>query len=530
MKEVNRKALGITTYGKHFGLTIGIVKNNADPSQHGRLQVYVPAYDALDYKVEDLPWCHYVTPFGGVTADFKVGPEHENLPGISAYGFWAIPKNSAQVLIGCIDGSPETRFWIGCIYQPEFNRTMPTGINGIKSEIDDSDVYGQHDFDHMRSRLSEAGLDEDDNHFRTRGGYERSVSHPSNKNNNKPTDNGYAPKPLEPSKADSQVVSLNTPGRHALLMSDVDTHGRIRVKSTNGQQVIFDDTNERIYISTGRGKNWIELDESNGKVYIYSDSKISIRSKNDLNLYSDENVNIVAKKRVNITSEERCVKIQAHRNVELLSTHANIKVSASRDMHLKTFAGPIAPAISESIKCSVRPAIPTGLIRDWAEEAGSSTSRLFIDTVDGSDYRITNGYMKLTAQTSIDVKSQSGNITIDAATNFDMKAGVMLTEDAGSVINHKAGSSLNDQAPSINHNGVIQGITYSAQLFIGSITSGSGVPGFASSAQSAQTASAAEKVNFEEIAPKMIRPDHESWERDEDEAKCKTPRNSKYQG
>lgn len=530
MKEINRKALGINTYGKYLSLTIGIVKNNADPGQHGRLQVYVPAYDAIDFKVEDLPWCTYVSPFGGVTADFKVGPERESLPGISAYGLWAIPKNSAQVLVGCIDGNPENRFWMGCIFQPEFNRTMPSGINGIESEIDDSGVYGKHDFTHMRTRLSEAGLDKDDQHFRTRGGYERSISHPSNKNNNKPTDNGYAPKPLELDKADSQIVSLNTPGRHALIMSDVDEHGRIRLKSTNGQQVILDDTNERIYISTGRGKNWIELDESNGKVYIYSDSKINIRAKNDLNLYSDENVNIVAKKRLNLRSEERCVKIQAHRNIELLSTDANIKVSASRDLYLKTFDGPKASPIIFNESCSVRPAVPTGLLRDWAEEGGSSTSKIFIDTVDGSDYRITKGYWKLTAQTNIDVKAKQGHIVEDAATNFDMKAGATLTEDAGATINHKAGAALNDQAPTINHNGMIQGLIYAAQLFVGPVVEGSGSPGGAGSAQSADSADEASRTVFEDIVSRMIRPAHESWVRDEDEPKCKTPRNKKYQG
>lgn len=530
MKEINRKASGINTYGKYLGLTIGIVKNNADPGQHGRLQVYVPAYDAIDYKVEDLPWCNYVTPFGGVTADFKVGPERQNLPGISAYGFWAIPKNSAQVLVGCIDGNPENRFWMGCIYQPEFNRTMPTGINGVKSEIDDSGVYGQHEFKHMTTRLAEAGLEEGSKHFKTRGGYERSISHPSNKNRDKPTDNGYAPKPLEPSKADSQTVSLNTAGRHAFVMSDVDDHGRIRVKSTNGQQVIFDDTNERIYISTGRGKNWIELDESNGKIYIYSDSKINIRAKNDLNLYSDENINIVAKKRLNIRSEERCVKIQAHRNIEMLSTHANIRISASRDMHVKTFDGPIAPPIPKLLICNIRPKIPTSLIRDWEEEGGSLTSKLFIDTVDGSDYRISKGYWKLTANTSIDVKSSSSHVVINAATNFDLKAGITLTEDAGSVINHKAGASLNDQAPSINHNGSIQGRVYAAQLFRGPVVSGTGNPGGAGSASIAADAEGALATEFEAVVPFMIRPDHESWIRDEDEPLCRTPRNSKYQG
>jgi len=296
-REINRKAAGITTYGQQLALTLGVVVDNADPMQNGRLKIYVPSYDPIDYTVDDLPWAMYVSPFGGVTANYKVGPEQAELPGISAYGFWAIPKNGAHVLVGCIDGNPETRFYLGCVFMPEHNRTMPTGIDGVKSEIDESGLYPQKDYPHMQERLTEAGLWKSDKHFKTRGGYERSISHPSNKNSNKPTDNGYASKPLEPSKADSQTYTWTTPGRHTIVMSDVDDHCRIRVKTTNGQQILLDDTNERIYISTGKGKNWIELDEGNGKVYIYSDSKINIRAKNDLNLYSDENINIVANKR-----------------------------------------------------------------------------------------------------------------------------------------------------------------------------------------------------------------------------------------
>lgn len=548
MKEINRRAAGVNTYGKYLGLTIGVVKNNADPMQHGRLQVYVPAYDAIDFEVQDLPWCSYVSPFGGVTANFVVGPEDKQLPGISAYGFWAIPKNSAQVLVGCIDGNPANRFWMGCIYQPEFNRTLPTGIDGVHSEIDDSGIYGsQLEFPHMQERLSEAGLWKGDTHFKTRGGYERSVSHPSNKNNNKPTDNGYAPKRLEKSKADSQAVTLTTPGHHSVTMSDVDVFGRVRIKSTNGQQVIFDDTNERIYISTGRGKNWIEMDETNGKIYIYSDSKINLRSKNDMNLFSDRNINICADKRVNIQSLERAVKIQAYRNIEMLSTHANIKVSASRDMYLKTFDGPRAPKIEFKEWCHIRPTIPTSLMRDIAEEAGSTTSKLFIDTVDGSDYRITKGYWKLTARDDANIKSRQDSVHVQAKINIDLKAGQDVNIEAGQTIDIKAGtevntsaptlnrqaSSINDEAPTINHAGFAKAYVYGAELLIGIVEEGVAVPGGAKAADSADSANEAEeakKTEYEYVPDYMVRPDHESWIRDEDEPKCKTPRNKNWQG
>ena len=340
-----KKTPGQSDYGSKFTTCIGIVKNNADEAQHGRLQIFIPSIDSLNYELEDLPWASYISPFGGTTVDFKAGRGQSTIPGVSAYGFWAIPKTNAQVLCGFMEGDPNVRFWMGCMYMPELNRTMPSNIDPLKTEIDESGVYPQQEIPHYAINLKDAGLDPGTMHYRTRGGYERSVSHPSNKNKNKPTDNGYAPKPHQTDKADSQAICLTSPGRHYFVMSDVDEYCRIRLKTTEGSQIIFDDTNERIYISTAKGRNWVELDETNGRIYIYSDSKVNIRSKNDINMYSDENINIVANKRVNIRSETRSVNLRAKYDIRGLSTHADIMWTASRDIHLKTFNGPKVPPL-----------------------------------------------------------------------------------------------------------------------------------------------------------------------------------------
>lgn len=516
MRQINRGFAGQGDFGSNFTMCMGVVKDNADPAQLGRLKVYIPSIDTKDFKVEDLPWVNYCSPFGGATQDFIVGRDSTLIKGGSAYGFWAIPKNGAQVLIGFLEGDPNLRFWMGCFYIPEMNRTLPQSINNppLNSEIDESGLLPQTEMPHYAKNLGEAGLGPGSKHWKTRGGWERSVSYPQNKTRDKPRDDGYFTKPLEPEKSDSQTMSMTSPGRHYWAMHDVDEYCRFRLKTTEGTQIILDDTNERIYISTARGRNWIELDEGSGKIYFYTTSKFNVHSENDLNLYSSENINIVAKKRINIQSEERAVKIQAHRNVEVLSTDANIKITASRDMYLKTIKGPKAPAIPEKIWCVKPPwaGDPLGLRRDYAEEAGSPTSKIFIETVDGSDYRITDGYMKLTAKKNIDTRSMEGTITDQAA---------------GS-INHKAGGPLNDEAAIINHKaGSIQGTVYMAQEFIGSFTEGTGNPG---GAQSAEVAEPGKTVPFDQIKPKMIVPEHESWTRDEDEPLCPTPRNPKYQG
>jgi hypothetical protein len=483
-----------------FGMTVGTVKNNADPAQHGRLQVYVPSWDTEDFKVEELPWCWYVTPMGGSTVNVKAGREDHELSGISTYGMWAIPKIGAQVLISCLDGNPEMRVWMGCLYMPEHNRTLPAGIEGVMSELDDSGQYGQKTFGHMQENLTDAGLWKGSKHWKTRGGWARSVSHPSNKNKTKPGDNGYSANPNEPEKSESQIWSFTTPGHHFIEMSDVKDESRIRIKTSEGNQVILDDTNERIYISTAKGRNWIELDETNGKIYMYSDSKVSIRSKNDINFYSDENINMVAKKRVNIRSEERAVVIEAKYDVRFLSTHADILATASRDIQLKTINGPTAPAVPEEMVCE-KPGWHgnpggKGWIYRWPEKAGSSTSSISFDAAQKIT-GLAQSPIDFTSASKISVRS-AGPVSFSGTTENHSFSAVRWT--VGSM-------GLNDGDPEGPFQVMADG-----------------------GADAPDTAATLKAVRLEEITDRMVRPDHESWIRDEDEAKCATPRGPNYQG
>jgi hypothetical protein len=279
-------------------------------------------------------------------------------------------------------------------------------------------------------------------------------------------------------------------------MSDVDEYCRIRLKTTEGSQIIFDDTNERIYISTAQGKNWVELDEGNGKVYIYSDSKVSIRSKNDINLYSDENINIVANKRVNIKSETRAVNIEALHDIRLLSTQADIMVTASRDINLKTKNGPTALPVLEQTSCSTG---TKGLVYDWPEKGGSSTSAIHIDSAQGLDIRAVEN-LNLASKEIINIKSMTSNINLQAETNINIK-----------------GLAVNYSAADIGLI-VIDGIEGPQQVFA------------KNTATLATTAGIANETSTNIVIDHMIRPDHEPWIRDEDESLCKTPRNKKYQG
>jgi uncharacterized protein (DUF2345 family) len=377
------------------------------------------------------------------------------------------------------------------------------GIEGTKSEIDESGLYPQTDSPSLIANLAEAGLGPGTDNFKTVGGYERSISHPSNNNINKPTDNGYAPKPLEPDKADSQMVALTTPGRHAILLSDVMENCRMRFKTTAGSQILIDDTNERIYVSSARGRNWVELDEGTGQINVYAASKVNIHAENDINLRSEANINISAKKRINIESDERGINMQAKLGLNFTSSEANVKISASRDLHLKTTNGPTGAAVSAQSTFSAPPYAGKGLgeMTDFPEEAGSGTSNMYLNSYKDMHVRADTGTLYISGKSRLDLRSVAGPLSMQSSGDVNLKA---------------------DNSMKIQGKGIF--LTGSDILSSKNIVTSSGP-----TPTSANLAQDAEAADISDVSSEMVVPDHEPWNRTEQDG-GQTPRNKSYQG
>ena len=56
---------------------------------------------------------------------------------------------------------------------------------------------------------------------------------------------------------------------------------------------LMDDTNERIYIATAKGNNWIEMDQA-GNIDIFTSNKVNIRAQQDINFTSDGTIRMYA--------------------------------------------------------------------------------------------------------------------------------------------------------------------------------------------------------------------------------------------
>jgi hypothetical protein len=333
-----------------YGVTLGRVVSTDDPQQMGRLYVLCPELgDPPDLSPEDftsLPLCTYMSPFGGVTeSDQARGPEDTHSKGPITYGMWAIPKRGAIVGVMCINGNPAQRVWVGSVFEQYVTNTMPHGRFFFQDQ--DGAIphpqgapYGpvtatenpiQPIYDNQtaafKSRLNNF-------EWRTRGADfqntgvvsddafqpspcnvkdDLNVDFPQEDGTTISVTQGMMPSRDNEGVNDNQVYSWTTPGFHTISMDDRGMNCRIKLRTSAGHQIIMDDTNERIYINTAKGNNWIEIDED-GCIDIFSTEKISATAKH-INFTAEETLRLYGKTGVHIKSDAD-IRIQAGTNIE----------------------------------------------------------------------------------------------------------------------------------------------------------------------------------------------------------------------
>jgi Mg/Co/Ni transporter MgtE len=303
--------------------------DTSDPQGKGRIRVYCPDYgDLPGTKVEALPWCRYLSPFGGMVTsdDMTRGPKNSKSSGSVAYGMWAVPKVGAIVAIMCINGDPSRRLFIGCLPPDNAEHTMPHG-RYLGEDGDGPFSSTEQPIEPLYSNMKKAfGSDKSKHEFKSRGAdssvtglTQDSIDRKLTTSGQKDSNTGFKQSRLHPDKKsdatgttfDSQIYSLTTPGFHSISMDDSVDNGRIRIRTTCGHSIIMDDTNERIYINTAEGNNWIEIDQD-GTIDIYAAKSVSINSDTDINLHAkksirldSENIYLNATKNIRGTAKDK---------------------------------------------------------------------------------------------------------------------------------------------------------------------------------------------------------------------------------
>lgn len=345
---------------------IGEVVDVADPQQMGRVRARCPILG--DNRVSDvtqIPWAQYCAPMGGV-ADLKKGNDDDS--SLTTYGFWNIPKIGAQVVIQCIDGDASQRIWIGCLYRFQTPAGLPHGSadpdsTGIAPGV--RDVAGKS-LEPLQGNNTTAFKGPNPNFEYQSRGLDRNASRVDQNILSSIEDTvvaegdvdilsanyktGYQPnraKNAPTNSPDSQIYSWTTPGFHSISMDDSADHGRIRIRSCAGSQVLIDDTNERIYVSTAAGAAWVEIDY-NGNIDVYSDRRISFHAKKDINFTTDTSFRVTASSiHMNATGDIRSAaggsisskstndtKMESGASFNIKAA-SDIKIAAGASLHLK---------------------------------------------------------------------------------------------------------------------------------------------------------------------------------------------------
>lgn len=323
-------------------IMIGVVVNSDDPQQMGRLQVSIPSINSNPIQSSAHPWVSYGSPYGGVSYDVPRGPgAGESTRGPVAYGLWAIPKEGTRVIVCAVDNDPNQLYWIGCIYPNSIPHTMPHGRHSSKFEdgdyvgprtsVEDESIYPL--YSNQQAAFTSNGKTPDINNYEwlSRGiDYSAAAAIPARVSDTDPDSRiasqipddqdteitlkdgttrkfrqGYSERRTQSNdgtvRLESSTVGLTSPGFHAFSMDDREENCRMRFRTTGGHQIILDDTNERLYISTNEGKNYVEMD-ANGHIFVYSQESISLRSEGDLNFTADKTVRITGKEGVHVES------------------------------------------------------------------------------------------------------------------------------------------------------------------------------------------------------------------------------------
>lgn len=315
-----------TTYSP--GVYVGQVKKNDDIQNMGRLKVYIKDFGGDPRDESSWVSVSYASPFAGSTSIHEQGQnvqEYEDT--IKSYGWWAVPPDlDSFVLVAFASGKISEGYWFACLYQRGTTVTVP-GIPALntwggdnkpaapKNRKDlDPDLQKYVEHKPMSEALKKQGLLKDPIRGLTSSGATR--------------------------ESPSRVIGLLTPGQHQFVLDDGDKDGNnrlIRLRTTNGTQLLLDDVAGHIYLITKNGENWVEL-SGDGNIHVYSSKDINIRAEGNLNLRADTDINIEAGSSVNIKSLEGSINLDSANEVNTLAA-TNTKITSVQTSNINSGTG-----------------------------------------------------------------------------------------------------------------------------------------------------------------------------------------------
>lgn len=456
-------------------ITLGVVVDGDDPLQSGRLRIFCPNLNDDPKKLHHLPWAACASPFAGTISNPNfvrgAGKGPETTDGPVSYGLWAIPEQGAIVLVARIDGDERRRVWLGCLHSHQETHTLLNGrydwepggnvkgpLSSTKGEIEPYSTNAKKAFDDKT----------DSAEWKTRQADFQAAAVPKSEGAPVPEREDYLDvenSDMQDAEQDdwvksilgahgydwsankglgsflqSKVYGFSTPGFHAFSMDDRAFSNRMRMRSATGHQIILDDTNERIYIASNEGNNYIELD-SNGNIDVYSKRRVSIHAEEDINFSTDKTFRVKAKEGIFMYSGDTPDKenyldkdkpepgeIRLHSTADThIFSEKNLRTLVKEDF-LTEVAGKSCLTIGEDMFVQVENDVNVitndgdynvSVTGDYNHHASNDTSIFSgndnkMQAVNDTEVYSYTGKMDVGSQLDLSMKSYTANISVEA--------------------------------------------------------------------------------------------------------------------
>jgi len=365
-------------------LQVELLKNSSSGNQPERTgQVVTVSYMSPFYNS---------TPLNGNNKN----DTYQNTQQVS--GFWAVPPDvGTKVMVIFVEGNISNGYWIGCIQDAYMNFTIPESRPGSKFNNEDQEqrlpvgefnkavpgvVSGNIPSTYLKPvnkdfeiTLGAQGLLRDEIRGLSNASARREVPSmvfgmstpgPLDKRDGAPKspqgvygakDNIHSARlggtSLVFDDGDDKLLrksfASSGPSEYANVLLD-ETDGlptipfneSVRLRTRTGHQILLHNSEDLIYIGNARGSSWIEM-SSNGKIDIFADDSISIRTSVDLNISADRDINMSASRDFNVNAG-RDYKMTAAVNSDVkIGVNSKIDVGADLDQFVganqKLFVG-----------------------------------------------------------------------------------------------------------------------------------------------------------------------------------------------
>ncbi len=294
-------------------IRIGIVKDNADFQNMGRLSVWIPEFGGDPKDPQNWFIVRYGTMFGGASSPANRIQDSDVMEGSqTSYGWWAVPPDlENQVVLAFANGETNKGIWFACLYPQNMNHMVPgvasanptqsiDACGAIPPVVEYNKWSAQSPIDPKRpiftplhEGLSNQGLYQD-------------------------AERGTATSSAQRAPV-SKVYGYITPRSNSIYVDDDPENEFIRLRTRSGAQILVHETTGYVYINSKNGNSWAEI--SDRGIEMYTRGNMGVRAEGSMNLHADASMNIEADGNLNF---------RAGGNMTFQSpTHINFKASGN---------------------------------------------------------------------------------------------------------------------------------------------------------------------------------------------------------